>query len=204
MRERTTLLVSLTVLGGLAAGSYWLAERAHQADSTRAPLRHEPDYIVERFEMTRMDLQGVPQYSMNAQQMTHYADDDSADVIKPSLISRKTDRPVIHVDAERGQISSGAEQVHLYENAQVRRAATPTQAEMVMRSNYFLALPDEDIVRTNQPVQIEQTGSVIDASSMEYDNGYQSLALNSLVNGRGHATIAPRNRPAATTGQTRP
>ena len=73
MRERTTLLVSLTVLGGLAAGSYWLAERAHQGDGTRAPLRHEPDYIVERFEMTRMDLQGVPQYSMNAQQMTHYA-----------------------------------------------------------------------------------------------------------------------------------
>jgi lipopolysaccharide export system protein LptC len=203
MRDQSTLVTSLILLGGLAAGSYWLAERARLGDATASAPKHEPDYIVEQFNMTRMNLNGIAQYSMQAQQMTHYADDDSTTMVKPVMVNRKPGRPEVFVNADRGMATSGAEQVELHDNAVLKRAATATSAEMNAYSDYFLVLPDEDRVRTDQAVKMTQAGSTVHAQSMEYDNGYLTMLLNSLTSGRGHAEIAPRNRPASSTG-TRP
>jgi lipopolysaccharide export system protein LptC len=197
MRDRTTLFASFALLAGLAAGSYWLAERARQNDVRGEQRAHEPDYFVERFLQVRMDDRGLPLYTVEAGRMTHFADDDSTTLDAPVVVSRKPDRPVVEMQADTGQLSSDAERVQLAGNVSLRRAASATSAALDARTSYLLVLPEQDIARTNRPVHVTQGGSAIDAQSLEYDNGYRDVKFNTLASGRGRAVIEPRHREAA-------
>jgi len=66
MRDRATLITSLVLLSGLAAGSYWLAERARLGDAKHDQIGHVPDYFVERFSQIRIDEKGFPLYTVDA------------------------------------------------------------------------------------------------------------------------------------------
>lgn len=202
MRDRATLLTTVALVSGLAAGSYWLSEQAKRNDPGKARLTHEVDFYAERFSLVRMNENGIPQYSIHATRMDHYADDDSSTLEKPAIVAQKPERPVVTLNADRGQMNSDAEDVHLYGHVAMKRAATATATEMFARSDYFLAQTELDILRTDQPVQITQGRSVINALSMEYDNGYQMLKLNEQVKGRGKAHLVPRGQSASSLGDT--
>ncbi len=196
MRDRTTLLTTLVLVGGLAAASYWLAEQARRNDSTQSHAGHEVDFYAEHFSMQRMNENGITQYSIQAKRMDHYADDDSSTLDQPIMVAQKPGRPILTVNANRGLMTSDAEDVHLYGQVKIKRAATPIAAEMTAHSEYFLAQTELDRLSTNLPVQIIQGRSVINALSMQYDNGYQTLKLNEQVKGRGKALLVPRGRSA--------
>jgi lipopolysaccharide export system protein LptC len=59
-----------------------------------------------------------------------------------------------------------------------------------MRSDYLLVLTDEDIVRTDKPVEITLGKSVLRGTGMVANNATRQLQLGSAV----HATFAPPDR----------
>ena len=196
MRDRATLITSLVLLSGLAAASYWLAERARSGDVKRDQTGHVPDYFVERFSQVRLDEKGLPQYSVDSQRMTHFLDDDSTALEKPVFVSHKPDRPVVNIHADTGRLSTDGEQVHLYGNVEVRRSASADAPEFLAQTSYLLILPEEDRARTDKPVTANEGASRIVAQSMEYDNGYRNIKFNGLAHGRGQATLEPHRKLA--------
>lgn len=201
MKERSTLVLSLVLLGGLAAGSYWLAEQAHMGDAAAKKVTHEPDAWVENFTLTRIDPKGMGSYAVSARRMAHFPDDDTAELEAPRLVSLQRDRARVNMRADQGTLTSGAVEVHLRGNVEIRRAppasSSNQRAELILRTPALLVLPEQDVARTDQPVEMVQGDSRVTGRGMFFDNGKQLVQLNPthLPGARVRATIAP-NRPA--------
>ena len=193
MRERGTLVLSLALLSGLAVGSYWLAEQARLSDAAPKSHGHDIDYTASDITLTRMDDTGRAQYVIDAKKLIHYSDDDSGELTQPRLAGAKAGRPEMRVRADLGKTASGGEEIRLYGNVVLTRAPWKGAPELVARSPYMLALPEQEILRTDQPVDVRQGGSRVTANGMQYDNGYRQLQLDGGKGGRVHAVIEPRS-----------
>ncbi len=204
MKERSTLVLSLALLGGLAAGSYWLAEQARLGDAAQRARRHEPDYFVDRFALTRMDENGRGRYSISADRVVHYPDDDSTEMTQPRLVSLAAERARVSMRAERGHISSDGVEVLLSGNVEIHRAPSGKDAETTLRSPSLLVLPEQDIARTSEPVEMLRGGSRMAARGLEFDNGKRLTQLNPqhLAGARVHATFEPKSHAATAAAKT--
>lgn len=193
MRERGTLVLSLALLSGLAVGSYWLAEQARLSDVTPKGRGHDIDYIASDITLTRMDDRGRAQYVIDATKLVHYADDDSGELTTPRLVGAKADRPEMRVRADLGKTTSEGEEVRLYGNVVLTRAPWKGAPELIAKGPYMLALPEQEILKTDQAIDVTQGGSHITANGMQYDNGFRKLQLDGGKGGRIRAVIEPRS-----------
>lgn len=196
MQERGTLAVSVVLLGALAVGSYWLAEQARKADPATRTAGHDIDYTANDITLTRMDETGRAQYTIDADHLVHYADDDTGDLTKPRVVGSRIDRPEMRLRADRGTTTSDAEEVRLYGNVVLHRAPWRGRPELVAKGPYMLVVPDREIARTDRPIDVVQGGSRIEAQGMRYDNADRKLELDGGVGGRVRATIEPRSARA--------
>ncbi len=200
MQDRGTLLTSLTLLSVLAAGSYWLAERARLSDPVAHEPVHEPDYFAENFNLTRMDDKGNALYTMTSKSMTHYPDDDSTSLVGPEMLSARPDQPSVHIRGDTGHVTSDAEQVELMGNVVLKRAGTSVDPPLEAYSSYMKVLPEQDIASTNKPVQVIHGGSKVWADSMEFNNTERSVKMNEGVHARGRTILEPHPRTAQAGG----
>ncbi len=204
MRDGATLLLSLGLLAGLAAGSYWVAEQARLSDPVVRPKGHDVDYTASDITLTRMDETGRAQYVIDAKKLVHYADDDSGDLTQPRLVGAKIGRPELRVRADRGKTLSDGQQVELFGNVVLNRAKWGTASELIAKGPYMLALPEQEILKSDQPVDVVQGASRVTANGMQYDNAYRKLDLDGGKDGRIRVVIEPRSRGAPTAGAPAP
>lgn len=196
MRERGTLVLSVALLGGLAVGSYWFAQQARLSDVPARKPGHDVDYRAEGIALTRMDETGRAQYVIDAAKLIHYADDDSGELTQPRLVGAKVDRPEMRVRADLGKTTRDGEEVRLYGNVVLVRQPWKGAPELVARGPYMLALPDREILESDQPIDVVQGGSRVTANGMQYDNGARSLHLEGGQGGRVRAVLEPRTARA--------
>jgi lipopolysaccharide export system protein LptC len=205
MRERSTLVSSMVLLSVLAAGSYWLAVRARLFDPVAKAPTHDVDYYADNFELVRMDQNGKPDYRLRSDRMFHYADDDSTTLTKPALTTLSPAKPIIHLTAQSGDISSGGDLVHLKGAVHLTRDATASDPGLVADASRMTLWPDDDIARTDVPVHAVHGKSTMDGDTMYFNNTDQILKLNDDVPaGRTYVTLEPRQKkPAPTTAHAR-
>ncbi len=192
MRERGTLAASVALLSGLAFGSYWLAEQARLGDVAPRKLGHEVDYTAQDITLTRMDDAGRAQYTLDAQKMVHYVDDDSGELTQPRVVGSKVGRPVMRLRADVGRTTADVDEVRLYGNVVLNRAAWRGAAPLVATSEYGRVWPDRERFETDRPIRIVRGGSSITAGSMQYDNATQVAKLGSAPGERIRQIIEPR------------
>lgn len=197
MRERSTLVVSLVLLGSLAAGSYYLAVRARLSDPQARPRAHEPDYFAQNFTLTRMDDKGAALYAVASRGMTHYADDDSTVLERPEITSVRANQPTVHMSADTGDVTSDAQQVTLKGNVQMVRAATDTDAELRGYGSVLVVFPEEDVAKTDEPFELTHGGSKVWARTMVFDNTNRVVRMNEGVEARGYTIMEPQKPRAA-------
>ncbi len=193
MRERSTLVLSVVLIGGLAVGSYWLAQQARLSDAVPRPVGHDIDYTANGITLTRMDERGVAQYVIDAKKLIHYADDDSGELTQPRLVGAKADRPEMRVRADLGRTTGDGEAVRLYGNVVLRRQPWKAAQELVATGPYMLAYPDRELLSSDRPVEVTQGGSKVNANAMQYDNGQRILQLDGGPGGRIRAVIEARS-----------
>jgi lipopolysaccharide export system protein LptC len=184
-RDRASYLFPLLLMLALAAASLWL-ERAVQAPEhdQSGKLRHDPDFIAEDFGITKMGLNGKPEYSISAARMQHYPDDQSTDIVEPRLVQRHEDAPPVVIRADRGQLSNNGEVASFFGNVVVVREASRERAELRMQTEYLQIVPDSDLARTDKPVVITEDGSRLAGVGMEFNNKTRQFTLLSQVRGR--------------------
>ena len=184
-RDRASHLFPLLLMLALAAGSLWL-ERAVQApgyDQT-GKLRHDPDFIAEDFSITKMGTKGKPEYSLSAQRMLHYPDDETTDIVQPRLVQRREDDPPVEIRADRGLLSKNGEVASLFGNVVVVREASGKRSELRMQTEYLQIDPDRNLAHTDKPVVITEDGSRLAGVGMEFNNKTRQFRLLSQVRGR--------------------
>jgi len=183
-RDRASHLFPLLLMLALGAASLWL-ERAVQAPErdSSGSLRHDPDFIAEDFGITKMGLNGKPEYSLSAVRMQHYPDDDSTEVLAPRLVQHHDNAPSIDIRADRALISSRGEEANLYGNVVAVREAGQGRSELRMETEYLQVFPDRDFARTDRPVVISEGDSRISGVGMEVNNKTRQFALLSQIRG---------------------
>ena len=196
MRDRGTLVLSVLLIGGLAVGSYWLAQQARLSDVVPRKVGHDVDYTATGITLTRMDERGVAQYVVDAARLVHYADDDTGELTQPRLVGAKADRPEMRVRADLGKTTGDGEEIRLYGNVVLRRQPWKAAQELVATGPYMLAYPDRELLSSDQPVEVTQGGSQVNANAMQYDNGHRLLQLDGGPGGRIRAVIEARSARA--------
>lgn len=183
-RNRSSRLFPLLLALALAAASLWL-ERAVQAPErdNSGKLRHDPDFIAEDFGIVKISAAGIPEYTLSAERMLHYPDDESTSVVAPRLVQRKANAAPIIIRADNGVISKNGDEASFRGNVLVVREAGKGQSELRVQTEYLQIVPDLDLARTDKPVLITEGRSRLSGVGMEFNNRTRQFALRSQVRG---------------------
>ncbi|AJC15890.1 LPS export ABC transporter periplasmic protein LptC [Pandoraea sputorum] len=205
-------LIAIAVLAGLAAGTYWLVQRTLPSDADRAPYvkQHIPDYYADDMVISMLAPNGVTQYRVNAVHMTHFEDDQTTAMTMPAVRAFTPDQPEVTATSKRGTLNADMSIVDLYDDAVVVRQPGPRDPEMRALSEHFQVLVNEDIVRTEKPVQLFRGSSVMYGDGMIFNNISRAVQLLGNVHGTiqpaelGAKRPPPSGQPAAPTAPRAP
>ena len=192
-RWRTLGLMLTAVF--LAFGSFWLLQAIQTEDAAGVGNGlNEPDYIVENFSFVRMTETGVPRYVMSGARLAHHPDNDVSDVSRPIVESMAPGRPRMTMHADRAQVYHAENRIELMGNVDIARPATPKSEALRARTEALTVLADDEIVKTNRPVQMTLGAASVNGVGMVAENPTQKLHLG----GRGQIVYPPRQRGAST------
>ncbi|MGI4720428.1 MAG: LPS export ABC transporter periplasmic protein LptC [Janthinobacterium lividum] len=186
-------LLSIMTLGVFCAfGSFWLlqAMQGDEDDPRLAGPSSEPDYIVENFSFVRMTAEGKPSYVVSGKRLAHRPLGDVSEVEQPVVQGVTPGRPRMTVVAKQGRIFHEEHRVDLLGNVDIQRPATPTSEALRVRTQALTVLPDEEIMKTDQPIEMQLGSATVTGTGMVANNATQKLHLAS----RGQIVYPPRAR----------
>lgn len=180
MKQWGSALFPLSLLAALAALSFWLRYATELPDERRdGKHRHDPDFVINDSVLRKLDSSGQLQYTLNSVDIHHYPDDDSSDMVKPHLVYLYPTRPSVTIRAERGHANKEGEQIDLYENVQITRAATAKDPEMNGYTDQLTVFPDDEKAFTKSPVLITKGQSWLKGVGLQVDSRAQTYVLES-------------------------
>lgn len=193
MAHRGRLLATMMVAVFCAFGSFWLLQ-AFDAEDPGVRLggpASEPDYIVENFSFVRMTDDGRPSYLVSGKRLTHIPQGDVSTVEGPVLRGVEPGRPPMTVTADRARIYHQQHRVDFLGNVDLQRPRTASSEALRVRTQALTALPDEEILKTDQPIEMQLGASSVRGAGMMANNATQKLHIAS----RGQIVYPPRERP---------
>lgn len=197
----TMRLLPLLLMAIVAGSTFWLVQlNSPQEDAKRSLVkRHEPDYYMERFSATELAEDGSTKMRFTGVKMLHYEDDQTYDVTTPAMRAYEPDRPPVTANADRGVMNAEGSIIDLYGNAFIVRQAGADASKdprMTAASQYFQLLVNDDIVKTDKPVQLTRGPSVMTANGLIFNNVTREVQL--LGNVRGTIIMNPPPGQAVT------
>ena len=184
MRFSTTRLFPLALMLSLALLTFYL-ERAVRVEERHPSLRrHDPDYLLTNFTTTTYGRDGMAESVLSAAQMIHYPDDDSTELTAPRILQTRQAGPQFSVTADRGVLSSGGDEIFLYDNVVLVRDADARRPQARMTTSFLHILQDRALVRTDREVLIREERRSISGRGMEYHNESSEFILRHDVRAR--------------------
>lgn len=185
-------LVPLTILLMLVMLTAWLNRTVElNAPSAPRPVTHDPDYVAQNFTLLRLSDTGETHYSLAAQKLIHYPDDDTANLLLPVLKQLQPGKPELRARAERATVLAKGDEIRLYDNVEVFRAgdkktagkkgSQATSDDLRVTTSYLRVRPDDDHADTPAQVVLESGISTLIGTGMDFDNRYRNVRLHSAV-----------------------
>lgn len=178
-------IFAVIALIGLAVLSSWLLRAVKSEREPAAEARSRtPDYTLENFTASAMDIHGKLRDRLQAQVMFHYPDDDSAELTKPHIELYRQDAPPWRIDAEKGWVYSKGETVLLQGDVFIERDAVSKDGPLHIVTRDVRVRPKAKYAETDQPVTILQGAARVDAVGMRTHFQEGRLELLSAVRGK--------------------
>ena len=175
----------------LTLGTYWMVQMNEPNLDAEKQKRHVPDYIMDGIVVTTLGPEGNTKFRVVGQKLTHYEDDASSEIDWPIARRFHETKPPITVKSDKGFLDGDMTILDLVGNASLTRPAQPAtasqagSARLFMSSSKFTVLMNEDIVKTNRPVNLEQGLSIMTSQEGAiFDNVHQKLTMIGQVKGR--------------------
>ena len=183
--NRLRLLTILAFCTGLALGSFWLLEvmRKGAVDNTPLAKRTDPDYFVEKFNFVRMSKTGEARYNISGSKLTHFPKDDIFEIQDPVLHSLAKEKPPMTMRSERAIVDQDNSRIQMIDKVRMDRAPSATTQRFNLKSDYMLVLPEEDVMRTDKPVDIIFGTGALTGIGMSANNATGEFRVLSRVRG---------------------
>ena len=191
MSSRLRYLLAILPALAIALASIWVLEvmrRSTQEDLPAAVDKSVPDYFVDQFKLVAMSPTGQPRYILTGEKMKHFPSENAATITNPVVISLDMGVPPTTLSAERAKVEDGTRRVHMIDNVNADRPASDQDARtqsghLHFSSEYLLVLPDDDLLKTDQPVEITSDDSVLRGTGMIFNNKTREITLLNKVSG---------------------
>src|SRR5690606_14992178 len=170
--HRWKLLGIMMLATFCAFGSFWLVQvmDGEGGDPRLGGPQDEPDYIVENFSFVRMTDAGKPSYVVSGKRLAHTPLGDVSQVEAPVMQGIAPDRPRTTIVARQAQIYHEEHRVELLGNVDIQRPATPTSEALRVQTQALTVLPDEEILKTAQPIQMQLGAATVTGTGMVANN----------------------------------
>ena len=186
-------LMPLILMGVLTLVTFWLVQKNTPPEkSTLERVRlHEPDYTITNGALSALNELGLTKYRILGNKVIHYDDDASIDILGPRMRLFQPDKPPVTIKSDTGHLDGDLTILDLIDNAEIFRpaqaatATEPARPRMLARSSYFKVLINDDIIKTDKPITLEQGVSVMHSTDGGvFNNIEQSMTLTGQVKGR--------------------
>ena len=185
MMQRLTSWFPVLLLAAVAAMTVWLDRQVQPPEPVgNAKARHDPDYIVNNFTVTRIGPDGVVRYKLTARRMQHYPDDDTTDLEAPKLVNFRGDNVTVTATSKTATLSSNGDTADLKDDVRLVRSAYGKRSEMTMQTTSLHIIPDSGIAKTKDPVRIQDATTLITSNGLEFNNETHIIKFLSNVRGR--------------------
>lgn len=200
LSTKSAIVFPLALLLLLALLTFWINKSVQPiAPKLDGSSRHDPDYIMHNFETTQTDASGALRYKLAAQEMKHFPDKDTTDLVKPRFTRFAKDKPYTRLEGDIGYVSSDGEQVDVLGNVLVLREAFGEKGVMTMETDVLKILPNEEYATTDRPVVIRQApGTVVHAVGMIYEQKQQTVTLLHKVRAHYDPPVAKAKKVSKT------
>ncbi len=179
--EKARAWLPLLPLLLVLAATYWLNQQVQPLPQVQSQQRHDVDYAVDHIYAVTLNAQGQPRFTLAAERLWHYPDDDTTHLLMPKLASLYASRPPTLTVAQTGKLSSKGDDVYLYDEVRVTRPANDGLGEQRFATDYLHYVPDRDWAETDQSVVMTNQYNTIRAVGMELDNKAGTAKLLSRV-----------------------
>lgn len=179
MKDRLPALIALFLLIGLVITSWWAADYAMRAIPVDppAPIHHEPDAWSGSFVMINTDKQGNAINRLTGEALRHYPDDDSYVADKAKLVGVRPDTPRTFASANQATMRDKGDYILLQGDAHIHRFPSEDSSALDVRSEELIVLPQQDIVKTDKPADVQQGNSRMKGKGMIYNNKTRRLEV---------------------------
>ncbi|HLP81009.1 MAG TPA: LPS export ABC transporter periplasmic protein LptC [Nitrosomonas sp.] len=161
-------LIVLVVLGLLTV---WLDRVTHPPEHAKdGDLYHTPDYIVEDLSGIRMEYDREILRKFTAHKLFHYLSENVTQMEQVSFISTQPEKPPIHLQADRAEVTNKGENILLRDNVMAIRGTDQDKGKITLITDFLHLIPHQNLVTTNQPVTISRMNTTINGIGLELNN----------------------------------
>lgn len=180
MKHWGSALFPLSILLALALLTFWLRYATELPEARHdGKNRHDPDYIVTQAKLSKINPTGALAYTIEAEEIRHFPDNDTTDLTKPDVIFLRDAKPPVTMSAERGHMDKPGKRVDLVGDVRITRVASAKDPAMVATMPDLTVFPDDDKAFTKSPVLITQGKSWLKGVGLQVDNRAQTYILES-------------------------
>lgn len=181
----------VALMVAVASLSIWLERSINITATLPAPERHAADFWAREFTVRHFDPLGQLQHVLTAEQMTHYPDRDSVEMVRPQLKFQQSPRTTITADT--ALVGPDGKQIDLAGNVRIERASMQPNATAPLHisTEKMTVFPDKAQASGNHAVRFTQGTSVITGNGFSTD---QTSGVTQL-SGRVKALIQAKPHP---------
>ena len=147
---------------------------------TNGKSQHRPDLIVEKFSAQKLSEKGDVQYTVNADKMSHFADDDSSALENVVFVATEVDQPKLTARAPRGQLLRGGDVVQMDGGVVLNAEQGEKTPPLKLTTPKLTILPKENIAKSNDGVMLEWPSSTVNAASFVLNTVTKVVALEQV------------------------
>lgn len=178
--------LAVLALALLAAWSIWWLRQLQTAPPPgHTAATHRIDYTMEKFEVTAMDAAGKPQYHLQADSMTHYADDDSSEFVRPRVDYIADNSTHLRLVGERGWMASQGDEIRLLGAVRIEGFA---KQPFTLLTRDVSFKPDDSLAETKAAIELTSAGIRVSAVGARVYIDQERVQLLAKVKGRYDAS----------------
>jgi lipopolysaccharide export system protein LptC len=178
--------LAVLTLALLATWSVWWLRHLQTASAPgHTATTHRIDYTMEKFEVTAMDAAGKPQYHLQAENMMHYADDDSSEFLQPRVESIAKNNTHLRLEGEHGWMAAQGDEIRLLGAVRIEGFA---KQPFTLLTRDVSFKPDDSLAETQAATELTSAGVRVSAVGMRVHIEQQRVQLLAKVQGRYDAT----------------
>ena len=175
--------LALVLLTGLAAGSWWLAQRDDEHQPNPAAPRAQPGYYLTDATLDETDAAG--RLTLRVHAVRAAQDGEQGPVRLDQLEAHYFPEPGQDwlMTSSAGALPAGGRVVELEGDVRLRAAAAATATGAIVRTEHLSLDVDSNLATTSDPVRIEFGPHAVVARGLRADLKRETLRLESAVNG---------------------